>query len=217
MQNLCLRTECTVSGYRSWSIHSTPLDPNWCLGVFKSISLTFDRKQDAKLLFRAWMHYLGVTKLWNISIGPKMMFGSVTEYFTNLWQVKRCKNCVSRLNALFWGTEVVKPPFYSAGPKMMFRSVSEHFTNLRQVKRCKTYVSGLNALFRGTEVVKRPFYSIGPKLMFGSVSEQFTNLRQVTRCKTWVPSLNALFRGYKVVKHLHWTQSDVWECYGVFH
>jgi acid stress-induced BolA-like protein IbaG/YrbA len=86
------------------------------------------------------------------SVGPKMMFGSVSEHFTNLRQVKRFKTCVSGLNALFWGTEVVKPPFYSVGPKMMFGSVSEHFTNLRQVKRCKTCVSGLNALFWGTEV-----------------------------------------------------------------
>jgi acid stress-induced BolA-like protein IbaG/YrbA len=108
-----------------------------------------------------------------------MMFGSVSEYFTNLRQVKRCKTCVSGLNALFRGTEVVKHPFYSIGPKMMFGSVSEYFTNLRQVKRCKTCVSGLNALFRGTEVVKHPFYSIGPKLMFASVSKHFANLQQV--------------------------------------
>jgi hypothetical protein len=25
-----------------WSIHSTPLEPQWCLGVFRSILLTFD-------------------------------------------------------------------------------------------------------------------------------------------------------------------------------
>jgi hypothetical protein len=63
-----------------------------------------------------------------------MMFGSVSEYFTNLRQVKRCKTCVSGLNALFRDTEVVKHSLYSIGPKIMFRSVSEHFTNLRLVK-----------------------------------------------------------------------------------
>jgi uncharacterized protein with PIN domain len=52
---------------------------------------------------------------------------------------------------------------------------------------------------------------------FVSVSEHFANLRQVTRCKTCVPSLNALFQGTKVVKHLHRTQNDFWECFGVFH
>jgi acid stress-induced BolA-like protein IbaG/YrbA len=83
-----------------------------------------------------------------------MMFGSVSEDFTNLRHVKRCKSCVSGLNAMFRGTEVVKHPFYSIGTKMMFGSVSEHFTNLRQVIRCKTCVSALNALFRGAEVVK---------------------------------------------------------------
>jgi hypothetical protein len=51
------------------------------------------------------------------SIGTKMMFGSVSEHFTNLRQVIRCKTCVSALNALFQGTEVVKHPFYSIGPK----------------------------------------------------------------------------------------------------
>jgi hypothetical protein len=52
------------------------------------------------------------------------MFGSVSEYFTNLRQVKRCKNCVSGLNALFRDTEVVKHPFFSVLPIMMFSSSS---------------------------------------------------------------------------------------------
>jgi hypothetical protein len=82
-----------------------------------------------------------------------MMFGIVSEHCANLQHVKRCKPCVSGLEALFCGTEVVKHHFYSIGPKMMFGSVSEHFANLRYVKRCKTCVSGLDALFWGTEVV----------------------------------------------------------------
>jgi hypothetical protein len=64
-----------------------------------------------------------------------MMFGTISEYFTNLRQVKRCKTCVSGLNALFWGTEVVKHPFYSIGPKMMFKSISDR--DLRHVKHAK--------------------------------------------------------------------------------
>jgi hypothetical protein len=47
---------------------------------------------------------------------------------------KRCKTCVSGLNTLSRGTEVVKHPFYSIGPKMMFGSVSKHFANLQHVK-----------------------------------------------------------------------------------
>jgi hypothetical protein len=86
-----------------------------------------------------------------------MMFASVSVDFTNLQHVKRCKTCVSGLNALFVGSKVVKHPFYSIGHKMIFASVSDDFTNLQHVKRCKTCVSGLNALFRGSKVVKHPF------------------------------------------------------------
>ena len=42
------------------------------------------------------------------SIGPNMMFGSVLEHFGNLRRVKKCKTCISGLNALFQGTVVVK-------------------------------------------------------------------------------------------------------------
>jgi hypothetical protein len=68
------------------------------------------------------------------------MFGTVSEYFPNLHHVNRWKTCVTDLNALFQGTEVVKHPFDSIGPTMMFGSVSEHFANLRHVKRCKPCV-----------------------------------------------------------------------------
>jgi hypothetical protein len=66
-----------------------------------------------------------------------MMFGSVLVHFANLRHVKRGKTCVSSLNALFQGIEVVKHPFYSIGSKMMFGSVSEHFANLWHVKYAK--------------------------------------------------------------------------------
>jgi hypothetical protein len=71
------------------------------------------------------------------SIGPKMMFGSVSVYFANLRLVIRRKTCVWSLNALFSEIKVVKHPFYSIGPKMMFRSVSVHLANLRHVKVAK--------------------------------------------------------------------------------
>ena len=41
-------------------------------------------------------------------IRPQMMFGTAPEHFTNLRHVKRCKTCVSSLNALFQCTEVTK-------------------------------------------------------------------------------------------------------------
>jgi hypothetical protein len=83
-----------------------------------------------------------------------MMFGGVSEHFTNLRQVKRCKTFIWVRNALFRGTDVVQHPFYSIGPKLMFGSVSEHFAKLRQVTRHKTFVPSLKALFGGTNVVK---------------------------------------------------------------
>jgi acid stress-induced BolA-like protein IbaG/YrbA len=158
-----------------------------------------------------------------------MMFGSVSEHFANLRYVKRCKTCVSGVNALFQGTEVAKYPFYSIRPKMMFGSDSEHFANLRHVKTC---VSGLNALFQGTEVAKHPFYSIRTEMMFGSVTEHFAklrhvqrcktcvlehfaNLRHVKRCKTCVSGLNALFQGTEVAKHQFYSIRPKW-CLGVF-
>jgi hypothetical protein len=66
-----------------------------------------------------------------------MMFGSVLEHFANLQHVKRSKNCVSGLNTLFRGTELLKHPFCSIRSKIMFGCVSEHFANLRHVKDAK--------------------------------------------------------------------------------
>jgi hypothetical protein len=137
MQNLCLGTECTVSRYRSCEasilLHWTQIDIRECFRAFQ-LSSTGKR---CKTCVRASMHYFGVSKLLNISIGPKMIFGSVSEYFTNFRQIERCKTFVSGLNGLFWGTEVVKHPFYSIGPKLMFGSVLKHFSNLHQVKDAK--------------------------------------------------------------------------------
>jgi hypothetical protein len=151
------------------------------------------------------------------SIGTKMMFGSVTEHFANLWHVKRCKTCV-RAWMHHSGTKVMKHPFYSIGTKIMFGSVSEHFTNLRQVKICKTCVSDLNAQFRGTKVLKHPFYSIRTKIMFGSVLEHFANLRHVNRCKTCVrvECTVSVYRSCEASILLHWNENDVWECFRVF-
>jgi acid stress-induced BolA-like protein IbaG/YrbA len=77
-----------------------------------------------------------------------MMFGSVSEHFANLRHVTRYKTCVSGLNALFRGTEVVKHSFYFDGTKMMFGSVSEHFANLRHVTKVQNLCFGLNALIQ---------------------------------------------------------------------
>jgi hypothetical protein len=67
--------------------------------------------------------------------------------------MNQMQNFCSSLNALFWGTKVVKQPFKFIGPKMMYAIVSDDFTNLQHVERCKTYVSGLTALFRDTNAL----------------------------------------------------------------
>jgi hypothetical protein len=107
------------------------------------------------------MHYfrVAIAKHPFYYIRPKMMFESVSEHFANLRHIKRCKTCVSGLNALFPDSKVAKHPFYYIGPKMMFGSVSELFSSLQHIKRCNSCVSGLNALCRGIEVVMHPFYS----------------------------------------------------------
>jgi hypothetical protein len=118
------------------SIHSSPLDPKWCLRMFRMISLTFGTEKDAKLVFRSWMQYFGAPKLRNIHSTPldsKWCLGVFWEHF----DVKRYKTCVSGLYALFRGTTVAKHPFYSIEPKMIYGSDTEHFANLRHVIRWK--------------------------------------------------------------------------------
>jgi hypothetical protein len=149
-----------------------------------------------------------------------MMFGGVSEHFTNLRHVTMYKTYVSGMNALFRGTEVVKHSFYFIGTKMMFGSVSEYFANLRHVKRYKTCVSGPNALFWCTEVVKHSFYSIGTKMMFGGVAEHFANLRHVTKVQNLCFGSECIISGYRSCKAfilLHWNQNDVWGCFRAFH
>jgi hypothetical protein len=124
----------------------------------------------------------------------------------------------SSLSALFRCTKVAKHSFYSIGTKTMFGSVLEHNANLHHVKRCKTCVSGLNAILWCTKVVKHPFYSIGAKIMFGCVLELFDNIRHAKDAKL-VFEPECTISGYQsceVSILLHWTQNDVWECFGAF-
>jgi hypothetical protein len=110
------------------------------------------------------------------SIGTKMMFGSVSEHFTNLRHVKICKTCVSGSNALFRCTKVEKHPFYSIGTKMMFGSVSEHSANLRDVKRCKTCVRTRMHYFGLPKLQSVHSTTLEPKLclaVFQSISLTF--------------------------------------------
>jgi hypothetical protein len=149
MQNLCFGTECTISRYRSCEasilLHWTQNDVWECFGAFRLHS-TGKRCKNCVSGLNTLFQGTKVVKHPFYSIGHKMMFGSVSDHFTNARQVKKGKTCVSGLNALFRGTDVVKHPFYSIGPKMMFESVSEHFV-ISARKTCKTWVRALMDCF----------------------------------------------------------------------
>jgi hypothetical protein len=148
------------------------------------------------------------------SVGPKIMFGCVSEHFTNLRQVKRCRTCVLGLNAMFRGTELWSihstplDPNWCSG---VFQSISLSFNT----KKMQNLRLSLNAQFWDTEAVNNPFYSIGPKMMFGSVSEHLDNIRQVKDAKL-------VFRDYihsfEVAKlwSIHSTPLDRKWCFRVF-
>jgi hypothetical protein len=76
-----------------WNIHSIPLDPKWYLGVFLSIMLTFGtyKMQNLYSSLNALFRGTEVVKHPFYSIGPKMMFGSVSEHFANIRHVKDAK------------------------------------------------------------------------------------------------------------------------------
>jgi hypothetical protein len=161
------------------------------------------------------MHCFGVPKLWNISIGPNMMFRSVSDYFTNLRQVKRCKTCVSGLNTVFRGTEVVKHPLYSIGPKLMFRSVSECFSNLQQVKDVKL-ASEPECTISGHQSCET--FPLVPKWCFGvfrSISLTLPGKTMQNLCFGTEYSVSG-YRSSEASTLLHWTQIDVSECFGAF-
>ena len=98
-------------------VQSNLLDPKQCLGLFPSILQNFATKKSCKTcisglkaLFRGFKL---LTKVFPRTppmqpVRPKMMFGSVSVYFTMVHHEKSCKTCVSGLNALFLPTELPK-------------------------------------------------------------------------------------------------------------
>jgi hypothetical protein len=69
--------------FRNQSIHSTPLDPKWLFGVFWSISETLGKQNDAKLVFRSWMHYFVVPKRQKLFITKAFI---LLQWTQNHWQ-----------------------------------------------------------------------------------------------------------------------------------
>ena len=134
------------------------------------------------------------------SIGTKMMFGSVSEHFANFQHVKRCKTCVSGLNALFRGTEVATHPFYSIGTKMMFESVSNHFANLWDVKDAK-FVFEPECTISGYQSWEASILVHSTQNDVWECCGAFRKPSAPKKMQNLCSSMNALFRGTKVVKH----------------
>jgi hypothetical protein len=122
------------------------------------------------------------------SIGTNMIFRSILQHFVNLPRVKRCKTCVWRSNALFWGTQVAKMvsyllhSLYTIAPKMMFGRVLEHFGIFRNVKDAKPVFRAwmhyfgepkLRKWFRTKCIISTPLDPRWCLGVFWSISERF--------------------------------------------
>ena len=81
---------------------STPLDPKWCLGVFRSISQTFDTKIHTKVVFRGWKHYFGV---------PNFLKKFFHEHIQSLLDPKRCLVVFQSILQTFGTKKYVKHVF----------------------------------------------------------------------------------------------------------
>jgi hypothetical protein len=134
MQNLCFVRECTISVYRNCENHFPPnafIPIPWtnnhvceCLehfGILRNVNWHETSVSGLNALFRGTEVVKMISQQIHPfnSIRPKIMFGSGLEHFVNLPHVKRCKTCVSVLNAVFRGTGIVRMvshqmhPFYS--------------------------------------------------------------------------------------------------------
>jgi hypothetical protein len=69
------------------------------------------------------------------SIGPKVMFGCLLEQLENLWHVKRCKTRVSRLNAIFWCTEVAKNSFAPSASILLHWTENDLWLSFRAFRK----------------------------------------------------------------------------------
>jgi hypothetical protein len=143
-----------------------------------------------------------------------MMFGIVSEYFTNLRLVKRCKTCVSGLNTLFQVTKSCEVSILLHWTQLMFVSLSDHFANLQQVKDAKLVFGDWMHCFRVLKFWSfhsTPLDTIDVCECFGSFLWPSTG----KRWKTCVWGLNALFQGTEVVKHPFYSIGHNW-CFWVF-
>ena len=125
--------------------HSTPLEPKRCLMVFRSFSKNFGTWNEAKLVFRTWMHYFRVPKLrkWfrnkinhSTALDPKRclrVFRSITQTFDMSNETKVMFRAwmhyfgVPELRKRFRNKINQSTPLDPKGCLRVFRSISQTF------------------------------------------------------------------------------------------
>jgi hypothetical protein len=202
-----------------WSIHSSPLDPKWCLCVFRMFSLTFGHTR-RKTCVRAWMHYFGVPKLWSIHTSPLDI-----KWCLGLFRSISLTFGVYKMQNLYFGPECTISRYQNLwsihsstlDPKMMFGSVSEHFSILRHVKDAKLV---FQARMHYLGVPK--FWSIHSSPLdtkwwfwvFQMISLTFGTNKMKSSVRDWCTIL--WYQSCEASILVHWTQNDVCECFGAF-
>jgi hypothetical protein len=147
-----------------------------------------------------------------------MKFGSVSDDFANLRHVKTRTTRVSGLNALFCDTKVVKHPFYSIGPKMKFGSVSEHFANPWRVNDEKLVFRTWMHYFGVPKLWSIHSNSLDPKWCLGvfrSISLTLGTSKMKNSCFGTECTI-LVYQSCETSILIHWTQNEVWECFGAF-
>jgi hypothetical protein len=79
-----------------WSIHSSPLDPKWWLGVLRSISLTLGTSKMKNSCFGPECTISGLPKLWSIHsspLDPKWWLGVFRSISQTIGRTKMKNSC----------------------------------------------------------------------------------------------------------------------------
>jgi hypothetical protein len=142
-----------------WSIHSSTLDPNWCLGLFRSILLTLGTSKMKNSCVGPECTISGVPMLWSIyssTLDPKWSLGVFRSISLTLGTSKM-KNSYVGLNALFRGYQSCEASILVHWSQNDLWECFGAFREPSARQRGKTHVLALNTLFQGTKVVKHPF------------------------------------------------------------
>ena len=177
--------------FRNEINHSTPLDPKRGFGVFRTISQIFGTLNEAKLVFRAWMHYFKVPKLWKWFCNEKNYPNPTKRCLRVFWSVSQTFGTLNEVKLVFraW-------MHYFRVPKLRkwFHNEINHSTPL-DPKRC----------LRVFCIISQTFYTSNEaKLVFRDYMHFFR-----------VPKLRKWFR-YEINHSTPLNPNNLWECFGAF-